>query len=78
MPEMEGKMDLGGRIIIVFIIAVISVHLLNLEGPVHDFLCSVLAMPGPGHVENPAVYHLGKICIFLIALVGIVKLLSKN
>jgi hypothetical protein len=78
MPEMEDKMDLGGRIIIVFIITVISVYLLNLEAPVHDFICSVITVPDPGHVRNSAIYHLGKICIFLIALVGIVKLLRNN
>ena len=74
----DSVVDLGGRLIIVFIIAVVSVHLLDLKEPVHDFLCTVLTVPQPGHIRNQAVYHIGKICIFLITLVGIIKILSRG
>lgn len=71
-------MDLGGRIIIVFIIALISIHLLDLKTPIYEFVCSVLSMPEPGHMRNQAIYHLAKMCIFLIAIVGIIKILSSR
>ena len=71
-------MGLGRRIIIVFIIGVIAVNLLGLKGPVHDFFDAILLIPEPAHVRNPEMYHLGKICIFLIAFVAIVKLLRNT
>ena len=71
-------MDLGGRIIIVFIILVASIILLDLKEPVHNFLYSVLTLPEPWYVRNVALYQLVKLCIFLIAIVGIVRLLSRR
>ena len=71
-------MDLSGRIIIIFILTVLSIYLLNLSEPVHDFLSSILTMPPLRHNRNQALYHLAKLCILLIAAVGIVKILSRR
>lgn len=71
-------MDISGRIIIIFILAALAIYLLDLNTPVHDFLSAVLTIPRMGNGRNASLYHLAKICIFLIALVGIVKVLSRN
>ena len=71
-------MDLGGRIIIVFLIALISVHLLGLKEPLYDFMKTVLAMPELGHGKDQFLFHMAKICILIIAIVGVLKILSRG
>ena len=71
-------MDLGGRIIIVFIISIITVYLLDLKTVLRDFVITVLTIPYLGRVKNPAVFYLGLVGILGIVLVGIVKLLKNG
>ena len=71
-------MDLGGRIIVVFLIVALSIYLLDLKEPVHDFLYSILTLPSPRYYKSTSLYHFVKFCIFLIAIVGLVKILGKS
>ena len=79
MPiEEDSIMNLAGTVILVSIITVVFIYLFGLQESVSDFFSSVLSMPDPGYVENQALYNLAKICIFIIANVGMVKILVKR